>query len=143
MPTVPSYLMSRNGIWYFNYRIPSAVRKRHNLKKIFIRRSLRTTNMREAVLLSRDFISMVMGDENNILNPPEITKGLNRKVNHPHTQSLNSPVEDTVIPNHPHNTLSSHNSFHPYHQPVHNDTTVLSSWNGIYEGYSHGKVMVL
>ena len=57
--------MSRNGIWYFNYRIPTSVRNRYSIKKLFIRKSLRTKNIREAVKRSREYWVLVMDDETN------------------------------------------------------------------------------
>lgn len=80
MPSIPTYLMSRNGIWYFNYRIPTAVRKLHGIKSQFIRRSLRTSDTRQAVLLSKEYLSMLMGD-NALMNNPEILKQLNINFN--------------------------------------------------------------
>ena len=67
MPTIPTYLMNRNGIWYFNYRIPSSIRNRYNIQKLFIRKSLRTTNVREAVKLSRKYDEVVMANVEKIL----------------------------------------------------------------------------
>ncbi len=71
MPSVPTYLMSRNGIWYFNYRIPSFLRNRYNIQKLFIRKSLRTTNVREAIKVSRKYTCLVM--DNNMGNKKPIT----------------------------------------------------------------------
>ncbi|MGR0480953.1 MAG: DUF6538 domain-containing protein [Candidatus Electronema sp. V4] len=44
--------MSRHGVWYFNYRIPALIRKKYGITKQFIRKSLRTDNVYEAVKLS-------------------------------------------------------------------------------------------
>ena len=63
MPSVPTYLMSRNGIWYLNYRIPTPVRNRYSIKKLFIRKSLRTTNVYEAVKLSRKYTWLIMSNK--------------------------------------------------------------------------------
>ena len=63
MSAVPSYLMSRNGIWYFNYRIPTSVRNRYSIKKLFIRKSLRTTNVYEAIQLSRKYTCLIMSNK--------------------------------------------------------------------------------
>ncbi|MGR0480955.1 MAG: DUF6538 domain-containing protein [Candidatus Electronema sp. V4] len=60
MPAVPSYLMSRHGVWYFNYRIPALIRKKYGITKQFIRKSLRTDNVYEAVKLSRKYTSLLM-----------------------------------------------------------------------------------
>lgn len=86
--------MNRNGIWYFNYRIPAAVRKRHNIKSRFIRRSLKTSDTRKAVLLSKDYIFMVMGDR-NLMDHPELLNELNLKFDQCHVSEHQS--NDTVI----------------------------------------------
>jgi len=57
--------MSRNGVWYFNYRIPSSIRNRYNVKKRFIRKSLHTKNIREAVRLSRKYWYLIMDGRND------------------------------------------------------------------------------
>ncbi len=61
MPAIPTYLMCRNGIWYFSYRIPNFLRKRYNIKKVFIRRSLRTHDVHEAILRSKKYSWLIMG----------------------------------------------------------------------------------
>lgn len=86
--------MSRNGIWYFNYRIPTAVRKRHGITSQFIRKSLRTSNTRQAVLLSKEYISMLMGD-NSLMTDPEILKQLNINFNQPSTSE--KQANDSVL----------------------------------------------
>lgn len=60
MSAVPSFLMSRNGIWYLNYRIPTLIKKRYSINKQFIRKSLRTTDVYEAVKLSRKYTALLM-----------------------------------------------------------------------------------
>lgn len=66
MSAVPSYLISRNGIWYFNYRIPSFIRTRYSIQNRFIRKSLRTAKVREAVRLVRKYDGIIMGDMKKI-----------------------------------------------------------------------------
>lgn len=60
--------MSRNGVWYFNYRIPSSIRNRYNVKKRFIRKSLRTKKIREAVRRSREYWYLIMDDNDHKMN---------------------------------------------------------------------------
>jgi len=71
MSSVPTYLMSRNGIWYFNYRVPSFLRNRYNIQKLFIRKSLRTTNVREAIKVSRKYTFLIV--DNTMDNKKPIT----------------------------------------------------------------------
>ncbi len=50
----PSYLhKNRYGIFHFRCRIPISIRKKYDLKKVEIRKSLGTGNRAEALRLSR------------------------------------------------------------------------------------------
>ena len=66
MSKIPAYLSCRNKIWYFYYRIPTLIRKRYTLAGQFIRKSLHTSNKREAIFLSRDYMVQIMTDEKNL-----------------------------------------------------------------------------
>lgn len=44
----PSYLLLRNGVYYFHYRVPEHLRHRHGRRK-FIRKSLHTSNRKQAL----------------------------------------------------------------------------------------------
>ena len=68
MSRIPTYLHCRNNIWYFHYRIPTCIRKRYTIKKQFIRKSLHTSDGREAILLSRNYMAMVMANEKKLLD---------------------------------------------------------------------------
>ena len=63
---IPTYLLCRNNIWYFNYRIPESLRYRIGASKRFIRKSLRTKDVKEAVKLSRDYIFLIMSGKDRI-----------------------------------------------------------------------------
>ena len=63
MPKIPTYLFCRNKIWYFYYRIPTSLRGRLRITKKFFRKSLHTTHKREAIILSRHYIGLIMTDE--------------------------------------------------------------------------------
>jgi hypothetical protein len=89
MSSAPTYLMSRNGIWYFNYRIPSSIRRRYNIQKLFFRKSLKTKDVRQAVKLSHKYTWMIL-DKSMSLNkkidqgpPDELEREIQK-----HTDSL-------------------------------------------------------
>ena len=64
MSAVPTYLMSRSEVYYFSYRIPISVKNLYNVKKLFIRKSLQTTNVYEAIQLSRKYTCLIMSNKN-------------------------------------------------------------------------------
>ncbi len=61
----PAYLMTRNGIYYFQTRIPSDSVHNNGGKQGLIRRSTRTGNRREALKIARIWWVEIMSDNTN------------------------------------------------------------------------------
>lgn len=66
MPKIPTYLMSRNGVYYFYLRIPQKYIKALSLNRRYIRKSLKCKDRYEALIRSRIYLEMYMAKKRKI-----------------------------------------------------------------------------